>query len=176
MKFLQSDLTLNLLLPHVVTYWHDHVKLRIHELLLFSDLHQHKHPCLWLWDPTQRFQITISIDLNAITMFYQRLIVDLASVDSCVVRSYRTSQISQRVTHKSSKSPKNVARVSLLYVEKLEWNPKHFCGLGPDLNILQNSVPTIFDQSNLILDRSSLIEIVFLFLQSAGLETWNQHF
>ena len=53
-------------------------------------------------------------------MFYQRLIVDLASVDSCVVRRYKTSQISQRVTHKSSQSLQNVARVSLLYVKKLE--------------------------------------------------------
>ena len=26
LKFLQSDLTLNLLLPPVITYWHDHVQ------------------------------------------------------------------------------------------------------------------------------------------------------
>ena len=35
--------------------------------------------------------------------FYHRLIVDLASVDACVVRRYKTSQILQRVTHKSFK-------------------------------------------------------------------------
>ena len=36
------------------------------------------------WDPTQKFQITISNDLDVATMFYQRLIVDLDLVDSCV--------------------------------------------------------------------------------------------
>ena len=35
-------------------------------------------------------------------MFYQYLIVDFAPVDSCVVRRYKTFQISQRVTHKCS--------------------------------------------------------------------------
>ena len=78
---------------------------------------------MWLWNPTQRFQITISNDLNVATMFYQHLIVDLAPVDSCAARRYQTSQISQRVTHKSSQSLKNITRVSLLYVKKLEWNP-----------------------------------------------------
>ena len=125
-------------------------KLRIHKPLLSLDLHQHKHSCLWLWDPTQRFQITISNDLDVATMFYQRLIVNLAVVDSCVVRRYKTSHISQRVTYKSSKSLKNVARVSLLYVEKLEWNPKHFCGLGLDLKICRIFVPAIFNWSSLI--------------------------
>ena len=125
-------------------------KLRIHELFLFLDLHQHKHPCLWLWDPTQRFQIIISNDLDAATIFYQRLIVDLALADSCVVRRYKTSQISQKITHKSSKILKNIARVSLLYVEKLEWNPKCFCGLGPGLKIYRISVPMIFDWLSLI--------------------------
>ena len=52
--------------------------------------------------------------------FYQCLIVDLAPVDTCVVRKYNTSQISQGVTHESSKGHQNVARVSLLYVEKLD--------------------------------------------------------
>ena len=50
----------------------------------------------------------------AATRFYHCLIVDLALVDACVVRMYKTSQISQRVTLKSSKSLKNIARVSLL--------------------------------------------------------------
>ena len=89
-----------------------------------------KHPWLWLWDSTQRFQITISNDLDATTMFYQCLIIDLTLVNSCIVRRYKTSNISQRVTHKSSKSLQNVAKVFLLYVEKLEWNPKRFHGLG----------------------------------------------
>ena len=129
--FLQSDLTLNLLLSHVVTYWHDHVQTSNPRTLLFLDLHQHKLPYLWLWDPIQRFQITISNDLDATTMFYQCLIVVLAPVVSCVIRRYKTSQISQRVTHKSSKSLQNVARVFLLYVEKFRWKPKRFCKLGP---------------------------------------------
>ena len=59
------------------------------------------------------------------TRFCQCLIVDLAPVDlapvdAYVVRKYNTSQISQGVTHKSSKGLQNVARVSLLYVDKLE--------------------------------------------------------
>jgi len=52
--------------------------------------------------------------------FYQCLIADFTPVDACVVRRYNTSQISQGVTHKSSKSLQNVARVSLLYVDKLD--------------------------------------------------------
>jgi len=36
------------------------------------------------------------------TRFYHCLIVDLAPVDACVVRKYKTFQLSQRVTHKSS--------------------------------------------------------------------------
>ena len=54
------------------------------------------------------------------TRFYDRLIVDLALVDSCVVKRYNTFQISQGVTYKSYKSLQNIARVSLLYVDKLE--------------------------------------------------------
>ena len=99
----------------------------------------------WLWDPTQKFQITSNNDLVAATRFYHRLIVDLAPIDSCVVRKYKTSQISQRVTHKSSSGLQNVAKVPLLYVDKLEWNPKHFCELGPCLNILQNLISAILN-------------------------------
>ena len=65
------------------------------------------------------------LNLHNLTITYfenltVELIVDLALVDSCVVKRYKTSLISQRVTHKYSKSLKNVARVSLLYVDKLE--------------------------------------------------------
>ena len=35
-------------------------KLRIHELLLSLAFAKHKHPCLWLWDPIQRFSNTNS--------------------------------------------------------------------------------------------------------------------
>ena len=151
-------------------------KLRIHELLLFLDLHQHKLPCLWLWDPIQRFQITISNDLDATTMFYQRLNVVLAPVVSCVIWRYKNSQISQRVTHKSSKHLQNVARFSLLYVEKFRWNLKRFCRLRPVQKFCRKTVPAIFDRSSLILNRSSKTKPHFLFLHLAGLEPWNNHF
>ena len=151
-------------------------RLRIHGLLLFLDLHQPKPPCLWLWDPTQRFQIIVSNDLYAATIFYQRLIIVLASVDSYVVRRYKISQISQRVTHKSSKHLQNVARVSLLYVEKFRWNLKRFCRLGPVQKFCRKTMPAIFDWSSLILNRSSKTEPHFLFLHLAGLEPWNNHF
>ena len=35
-------------------------KLRIHGLLLSLAFAKHKYPCLWLWDPTQRFSNTNS--------------------------------------------------------------------------------------------------------------------
>ena len=54
----------------------------------------------------------------AATRFYQCLIVDLALVDTYVVRRYNTSQISQGVTYKYSKGLQNA--VSLLYVDKLD--------------------------------------------------------
>ena len=62
----------------------------------------------------------------------------------------KTFQISQRITHKSSKSLPNVTTVSLLYVDKLEWNLKRFHGLGPYLKLLQNLIFAIFDRSSLI--------------------------
>ena len=77
-------------------------KLQIQGLILFLDLHQHKLTYLWLWDLTQRFQITISNDLDAATMFYQCLIVVLTPINSCVVKRYKISWVSQRVTHKDS--------------------------------------------------------------------------
>ena len=61
------------------------------------------------------------------------MIVDLAQVDIYVARRYKISQISQRVTHKSSKSLQNIAGISLLYVDKLNWNSKCCRGLGPGL-------------------------------------------
>jgi len=84
---------------------------------------------------TLKFHSKVSDHLHlifiAVTRFYQYLIVD-----ACVVRKYNTFQISQRVTHKSSKSLQKVARVPLLYVDKLDGNPKRFCKLGPYLKIL----------------------------------------
>ena len=131
------------MLPPIVTYWHDHVQAPNSRTLLFLNLHRHKPPSLWLWDPTQRFQITISKDFDAATLFYLRLIVDFALIDYCVVKRYKVSQISQRVTHKSSKRLKDIARVSFLYVKKLEWNLKCFHELRPGLKICRISVPMI---------------------------------
>ena len=74
----------------------------------------------------------------ATTRFYHRLIIALISVDACVVRRYKISQISQRVTHKSSKTLQNVARVSLLYVDKLDWNHQRFRRLGPGLKFAKS--------------------------------------
>ena len=105
------------------------------------------------------------------TRFYHRLIVDIVLVDSCVIRRYNISQISQGVTYKSPKSFQNIAKVSLLYVDKLEWNPKHFCGLRPDFKFYRISCFAILDQSGLILDRSNLVDCDFSLLQSA--QTWN---
>ena len=112
-----------------------------------------------------------SLIFVATTRFYHHLIVDFASVDACVVRRYKTSQISQRVIHKFSKSLKNVARVSLLYVEKLDWNPKCFCRLGLVLKFCKNSFSTILYRSGLILGRSSLAKSDSSLLQSAW--TWS---
>ena len=109
----------------------------------------------------------------AATSFYHRLIVNLAPVDACVVKRYKTSCISQRVTHKSSKCLQNVARVSLFYVDKLDWNLKRFCGLGPSLKILQNLISVILDRSGLILDWSSLADSDFLFSNQLELKAWN---
>ena len=109
------------------------------------------------------------------TRFYHHLIVDLALVDTYVVKRYNTFQISQGLTHKSSKSLKNIVRVSLLYVDKLNWNPKRFCGLGPYLKILQNLISLILNQSGLILDRSSLVDSDFLLCSQLKLEVWNIH-
>ena len=52
---------------------------------------------------TLRFHSKVSDHLQllifvAATRFYKRLIVDLVPVDTCVVRKYKISQISQRVT------------------------------------------------------------------------------
>ena len=57
---------------------------------------------------SDNFQLLIFV---VATRFYHRLIVDLALVDTCVVKRYKTSQTSQKVTHKSSKSLQNVDRV-----------------------------------------------------------------
>ena len=52
--------------------------------------------------PHKGFKSSSVVDLVVATRFYHHLIVVLALVDSCVVRRYKTSQISQRVIWKSS--------------------------------------------------------------------------
>ena len=145
------------MLPQVVTYWHDHVQvpnprtpsllgLIATQALMLVTLRSHSK----ISD-----QLLLLIFVAA-TRFYQRLIVDLALVDACVVRRSNASKISQRVTHKTSTSLQNVAQVSLLYADKLDWNPKYFCGLRSCLKILQNLIFAILDWSNLIFNRWSL--------------------
>ena len=153
------------MLSHVVTYRHNHVQAPNPRILSLLGFIATQAPTL----VTLRSHSKVSNHLKffifvAVTRFYQRLIIDLALVDSCVVRRCKTSQISQRVTHKSSKSMKNIATLSLLYVEKLEWNPKHFHGLWPCLKLLWNSIYGI-------LDHSSKAECYSLFLQLA--RTWS---
>ena len=134
MKFLQSNLILNLLLPPVVTYWHDHIQAPNPQTPSFLGFTATQAPTL----VTLRSHSKVSDHLQllvfvAATRFYQCLIVDLTSVDACVVRIYNNSLISPRVAYKSSKSHQNLARVSLLYVGKLDWNPRRFHRLGPCL-------------------------------------------
>ena len=111
----------------------------------------------------------------ATTRFYHRLIIDLISVDACVVRRYKIFQISQRVTHKSSKTLQNLARVSLLYVDKLDWNHKRFRGLGPGLKFAKSD----FYDSWSIGPNSRSIELsrfwLFFSIVSLNFEAWNLH-
>ena len=120
------------------------------------------------------FQITFSCWSWCSNYFYQSLIVVLALVDSCVVRRYKTSQISQRVTHKSSSTPQNVVRVFLLYVENLSETLNIFTGLGL-FKILQKKKNglVIFNWSSLILNRSRKAEPHFSFLQTIGSQNLN---
>ena len=46
--------------PPVETYWHNHVQALRLWTPLFLDSEKHKHPRLWLWDPTQRLSNTNS--------------------------------------------------------------------------------------------------------------------
>ena len=91
----------------------------------------------------------------ATTRFYQCLIVDLALVDACLVRMYNTSQISQGVTHKSSKGLQNVVRVSLLYMDKFDWNTKRFHAWA----LFKNSAEFDFCDSQSIKLNLRLIEL-----------------
>ena len=98
-----------MLLP-IVTYEHNHVQApnpRTPSLLGITAI---QAPTL----VTLRSHLKISDHLQllifvATTRFYQYLIVDVAPVDTCVVRRYNTSQISQKVTHRSSKGLQNKA-------------------------------------------------------------------
>ena len=171
-RFLQLDLTLNLLLIPIITYWHDHMQAPDPQTPSILGLTTAQAPML----VTLRSHSKVSDHLHLLIFvvairFYHCLTVDLVLVDSCVVRRYNTSQISQGVTHKSSKGLQNVARVSLLYVDKLDWNPIRFRRLGPYFKVLHNLISMIFDQSNLIFDRSGLADSQLSFLQLA--QTWS---
>ena len=46
-----------------------------HNLVLLSEFAEHKHPCLWFWDPTQGFGSSAVVDLVAVTLDLQVLMV-----------------------------------------------------------------------------------------------------
>ena len=81
-----------------------------------------------------KVQITVVVNLVIATRFHQHLTVDLVPIDTCRVRRLQNLSDLTRITHKSYKSLQNSARVSPLYLEVLDWNPKCFCELGPNLN------------------------------------------
>ena len=114
-------------------------KLRIHELLLSLAFAKHKHPRLWLWDPTQRFSNTNSPVCDSKTTFegldHQHLwwlekvatstIPDLeilqgiAPVEN-IRKLFRNKTLNTKEAHSflSKKPLKNVFRVSFIYWEK----------------------------------------------------------
>ena len=160
------------MLSPVVTYWHGHLQTLNPQTPSLLGLTATLAPTF----VTLKSHSKVSDHLHLLifvvaTRFCQCLIVDLAPVDAYVVRKYNTSQISQGVTHKYSKSLQNVIRVSLLYVDKVDWNSKHFRGLKPCFKLLQNLISTILDRSNLIFNRSNLANSNSYFLQLA--QTWS---
>ena len=117
-------------------------KLWIHRLL-FLDLHQHKPPCLWLWDPTQRFQQHKLSSLGLqdhLWRFRLSAIVDLVAATSdlpvlmvwewfpivTLIEKYIIPFRSYKSTSKVSKSSKNVVRVFLYILEVFHLKPKTF--------------------------------------------------
>ena len=114
-------------------------KLRIHELLLFLAFAKHKHPRLWLWDPTQRFSNTNSLVCDSKTTFegldHQHIwwqekaatftIPDLEILQGIapvedIRELFRNKTLNTKeVLSSLSKKPyKNVLRVSFIYWEK----------------------------------------------------------
>ena len=74
----------------------------------------------------------LAVDLYAVACTHQFFIVDLVPVDAHRVRRYSNLSNLIGVTHKSFKSLQNIVRVFLLYLEVLDWKPKHFCQLRPN--------------------------------------------
>ena len=120
--------------------------------------------------PSKGFR-SLLVDL-AVTRFHQHLIEDLVLVDTCKVRMYKTSQISQEELTSLSRSLQNVVRVFILYLGVLDWNPKCFRRLGPSLN----SAKTIFMRFSIgracpLINRTSLKINSFSYSLNI-LETW----
>ena len=91
MKFLQSDLTLNLLLPLVVIYLHDHMQVLNSRTPSLFGLTTTQAPVLvTLRSHSKALDHLHLLIFVVATRFYQCLIVDLALVDACVVRRYNT--------------------------------------------------------------------------------------
>ena len=114
-------------------------KLRVHGLLLSLAFAKHKHPRLWLWDPTQRFSNTNSPICDSNTtlegldhqhLWWQEkaatstipdleILQGIAPVED-IRELFRNKTLNTKEAHSflSEKPPKNVLRVSFIYWEK----------------------------------------------------------
>ena len=87
--------------------------------------------------PLKGFKSSVVVDLVVATRFHQHLIINLIPIDTCRVRRLQNLTDLTGVTQKSSRSLQNIVRVFLSYLEVLDWNPKHFHGIGLDLNFVE---------------------------------------
>ena len=131
-------------------------KFRLHGLFSL-EFAAHKLPCLCFDISLKGFR-SLDVDLATATRFHQHLIIDLVPIDTCGIRRLQNLSDLTGITHKSSKSLQNIFRVFLLYLGVLDWNPKHFRRLRPNLKFCRNWFTAI-------LDWSSFIEIELFFLQ-----------
>ena len=124
LKFLQSDLTLNLLQPHVVTYWHDHMQVPntqtpsflgftptqtalLVTLRSYSKVQQHKLSCLWLQDHPWRLRSSTIVDLVAATsdllnlMIWEWFLAMTLKEEGAI--PFKSHKSTSKVSQKSSK-------------------------------------------------------------------------
>ena len=124
-------------------------------------LQQHKLTCLWLWDFTQRFWISLDVDLVC-NNFYNTRFWD-SSRNNIGRRherafGYKTLNLQKRHTLLSLKSLIKTCLEFLLYTRSKILNPTCLLGLGWFNNFAENYWFTRFDRSNLTFDRSILVD------------------